>query len=97
MRVMSPEKCAELLEQYMDVTWSSTAKLQIVRELFDEYGDGEERDFKDFSLLSQGVSTLCGEIIDRLNSFELNDIAEPLKGQRTRCLFEIDRDSHRNS
>jgi hypothetical protein len=79
MKMMSPEKCAELLEQYEGVTWSSVAKLQIIYEFFDDLGEGEERNFKDFSLLSRGVSELCGDIIDSLSHFEFDDIAGDIK------------------
>ncbi len=69
MRVMSPEKCAEILKQHMEAVADSQAKLQIMVEYFEALCDGgEEREFNNLSLLARGLSLICGEIINNIEN-----------------------------
>jgi len=80
MKVMRPEKCVELLEQHREVIHRSTAKLQIILEYFDELaGDSGEREFKNLGVFSQGIATICEEVIDGLWECEIDYIGENIK------------------
>jgi len=77
MRIMSPEKCGELLGKHVDVIQSSTAKLQVILEFFDKLSlDQDRHEFKDLAQFSEGVATICDEIIDGLWECEITDIIE---------------------
>lgn len=79
MRVMSPEKCATILDQHEVAVQQSTAKLQIIIEFFNELADGGEHEFKNLSSLAVGIVTLCQEISDKLWECEISDICDSLK------------------
>lgn len=79
MRVISPEKCANLLDQHFEVILKSTNKLQIIVEYFRQLNTDEDLKFDNLCAFAEGIQTLCKEIIENIWECDLNDISGNMK------------------
>ena len=79
MRVVSPEKCAEILDQHADNIFKITAKLQVIIESFRIIGDGKEPEFDDFGIFATGIVEICQDAVKKLYECDLEDISNNLK------------------
>lgn len=79
MRVVSPEKCAKILNQHEANISKSTAKLQIIIECFKKMSDEDEPEFDDFSIFATGIMELCQDAVKKLYECDLRDISDNLK------------------
>lgn len=80
MKVMSPERCLELLEQRREGMGKAQAKLQIMLEYFQELADGgEEREFENLSLLARGFWVICDEVITNIKEYVDDDIDDAIR------------------
>lgn len=79
MKLMSPEKCTELLDQYNEMVLKNAAKLQVILEYFDEIAcDPGERDYIDFASFSRGIAVICGEVVNDLCDCEIGRIVDSI-------------------
>lgn len=79
MRVVSPEKCAEILNKHKDNIWKSMAKLQIIIECFKKMSDEDEPEFDDFGIFATGIVELCQDVVKKLYEYDLEYISNNLK------------------
>ncbi|MBN1662879.1 MAG: hypothetical protein JW943_04690 [Deltaproteobacteria bacterium] len=80
MKMMSPEKCAELIDRHQKDVFRCTSKLHLILEYFEEIASGiDEREFRSLPMLASGIVHICDEIIHDLEECDYYRIAADIR------------------